>query len=288
MNNSLEWDDLRLVLAVGRTGTLTGAAKALGVSHPTVFRKLRELERRISVELFERTRQGYAPSAAGEEAIAVAGRIETEVHALERQVIGRDLQPSGTVSLTTTDALYHACFAPVLARFCVAFPEIDLDIVLSNSVLDLTEREADIAIRPATAPPDHLVGRRLGVIRQSIYVRRDLLDVPWRESSLGWVGPDRRMGYAALESWMKEESHAENCRMRVNSTPGMLAAVKGGAGLAVLPDYAAADDPHLKRVEAVPRLDVDLWLLTHPTLRRAARIRALMDFVASAAKERFP
>ncbi len=287
MNNTLEWDDLRLVLAVGRAGTLTGAAKALGVSHPTVFRRLGEMERRIGVTLFERSRHGYAPTPAGEEAIAAAGRVETEVHALERQVIGRDLRPSGTVSVTTTDALYGFCLAPLLARFCSAFPGIELNVVISNSVLDLTEREADIAIRPATAPPGHLVGRRLGVIRQSIYVRRDLLDGPWRKSTLGWIWPERHMGYAALESWMKAESHAQNCRMRVNATPGMLAAAQQGVGLAVLPDYAAADDPDLECVEAVPALDVDLWLLTHPTLRRAARIRALMDFVADAARDRF-
>lgn len=287
MKDELEWNDLRLVLAVGRAGSLTGAAKALGLSHPTVFRRLGELEQRIGVTMFERSRHGYAPTVAGEEAIAAAGRMEAEVHALEREVIGRDLRPSGAVSVTTTDTLYECCLAPILADFCEHYPDIELDVVLSNSVLNLTEREADIAIRPANQPPGHLVGRRLGLVRQSIYARRGLLDAPWRESRLGWVGPGRHMGYAALESWMADERLSERCRIRVNTTPGMLSAVKNGAGLAVLPDYAAADDPDLECVEAVPALDVDLWLLTHPTLRRAARIRALMDFVAGATRNRF-
>src|SRR5215831_7730636 len=101
----MEWDDLRIVLAVFREGTLSGAARRLGVTHSTVFRRLGAIERKMGVRLFERFRDGYAPTPAGETAAASAGRLEDEVLTLERKLSGQDLKPFGTVRMTTTDTL---------------------------------------------------------------------------------------------------------------------------------------------------------------------------------------
>ncbi|WP_048647889.1 LysR family transcriptional regulator [Nitratireductor soli] len=287
MNSAFEWNDLRLILAVGDAGSLSGAGRKLQVSHATVFRRLGAIERRIGVALFERTRGGYVATTAGEEAVSVARRLESEIHALEQAVIGRDLRPSGTVSVTTTDTLHYFLLGPILAGFCARYPEIDLDVIVSNHLFDLSQREADVALRPAMAPAAHLVGRKLGIIRQSVYGRRGLARTggpAWREKSLPWVGPDHHMAYTDLEQWMARHGADQRCRLRVNSVLGMHAAVKAGIGVAVLPDYLARGDAELTRLDGVGELDVDLWLLTHPTLRRAARISAFADFVSVAVR----
>ncbi|MGC3874521.1 LysR family transcriptional regulator [Halomonas sp. GXIMD04776] len=279
---NIQWDDLRIVLAVAQEGTLSGAARQLGVSHATVFRRLADIERRLGTQLFERARSGYSPTPAGEDIAAAARRVETEVLAVERRIAGQDLRPSGTVRVTTTDTLLLGLLSPIFAAFRRSYPEIELEVAVSNQLFSLTKREADIAIRPSLAPPESLVGRRIGTIAQAIY-RASIQD----SDTADWVGPDERMAYRALEIWMAQSGHDSRCHYRIDTLLGMLAAVRDGIGRAVLPCYLCDDDERLVRVgEPIPELATDLWLLTHPDLRRVARIRALMEFVAQAVSNR--
>lgn len=276
----LGWDDLRVALAVAEAGSLAGAGRRLGVSHATVFRRLNAIEQRLGVGLFERGRAGYVPTAAGEELAATAARVEAEVLEAERRLAGRDLRLSGSLRVTTTDTLLMGLLSPVLADFRRAHPDIQLEVAVSNQLFNLSKRDADVAIRPSSSPPDHLVGRRLGRIAQAIYVRRDLAD-PRQGDEADWVGPDRHLGYAALEAWMA--THCPETRYRVDTVLGMFAAVRDGLGRAVLPCYLADAEPGLRRLgEPIPALATDLWQLTHPDLRRVARVRAFMAFVAEA------
>ncbi len=289
MNRQSSWDDLRLILAVVEAGTLSGAGRRLGLSHATVYRRLGEIEGRLGVKLFDRGRTGYAATAAGEELAAAARRIETEVLNIERRIAGRDLRPSGVVRATTTDTLFVGLLSPILADFRNAYPDISLEIAISNELFSLSKREADVAVRPSMAPPETLVGRKVGTIAQAIYGRKDLIaenaiDLDIR--TVEWVRPDERMAYRILDRWMTEQELDEHCKYRVDSLLGMLAAARDGAGLAVLPCYLADSDERLVRIgEAIPALSTDLWLLTHPDLRKTARILAFSDFVADAVKD---
>ena len=175
MNSALVWDDLRLILAVVEAGTLSGAGRWLGLSHATVYRRLNEIEGRLGVKLFHRARMGYTATLAGEEVTAAARRIETEVLDVERRIVGRDLRPSGTVRVTTTDTLLVGLLSPILADFRNAYPDISLEIAISNELFSLSKREADVAVRPSMTPPDTLVGRKTGTIAQAIYGRKDLI-----------------------------------------------------------------------------------------------------------------
>jgi len=284
MNRELPWDDLRLILAIAGAGSLSGAGRRLALSHATVFRRLAKVEERLGVRLFERARAGYVPTLAGEELAAAARRVEAEVLDVERRVAGRDLRPSGTLRVTTTDTLMVGLLSPIFVDFRKTHREIALEVAISNDVLSLSKREADVAIRPVNRPSEMLVGRKIGVIEQVVYGRRAL--IPKRGGDLravDWVGPDEAMAYRALDRWMAEEGLDERCRYRVDSLFGMLAAARDGAGLAVLPCYLGEPDRRLVRVgKAIPALATDLWLLTHPDLRKTARIRAFMDFVANA------
>lgn len=282
MNRSLQWDDLRVVLAIVRAGSLSGAARGLGVSHATVFRRLQTVEERLGVRLFERGRSGYTATAAGEALAVTAEDMETRVLDVERQVAGRDLQPVGTVRLTTTDTLFDRVLSPLLAECRRAYPEIALEVVVPSQRVNLSRREADIAIRPSSNPPPTLVGRRVGVVRQAIYLHQQLASKAADWQALDWIGPDDSMGYRSLDGWMRKQGVDGRCRLRVDTTRGLYAAVRDGLGPAVLPCYLGDSNPDLRRLDDVPSLTSDLWLLTHADLRKTARIRVLMDFLGDA------
>ena len=164
---SLHWDDLRVVQAIAEAGSLSGAGRRLGASHATVFRRLNAIERRLGVALFERSRTGYAPTPAGEDLAATAARVETEVLGAERRVVGRDLRLSGSIRVTTTDTLLMGLLSPIFAGFQRAHPEIVLEVAVSNQLFNLSQRDADVAVRPSPSPPEHLVGRRVGTVAQA-------------------------------------------------------------------------------------------------------------------------
>ena len=161
--------------------------------------------------------------------------------------------------------------------------------MVSNDVFSLSRREADVAVRPAHKPDESLVGRRIGTIAQAAYMAKALAeegeDVQAIDS-MDWIGPDESMTYPALERWLKEEGLVEQCRTRVNSVYGMLSAARAGLGCSVLPCYLGENDEQLRRLSgAIPSMATDLWLLTHPDLRKTERIRVFLDHVAVFAKK---
>jgi len=283
MNRSLDWNDYAIVLAIADAGSMAAAARQSGSSHPTLFRKLNAIEERLGVRLFERLRSGYVPTSAGEEMVAVAREMAELAANMERRLSGQDLRPSGLIRVTTTDTLLFGLLGVEFAQFRIAAPEISLEIIISNDVFDLSRREADIAIRPASAPEPHLVGRKLGVIRQAVYGHRALdlsqcaKDQP---AALPWIGPSRSMIYDQLHAWMTRTGYDEFCCCRIDTLLGIYAAVRSGGGVAVLPAYLGEADSTLEKLgNFIDDLDVDVWLLIHPDLQQTARIRCLLDFL---------
>ena len=287
LNTQMNWDDLRVILAIFNTGTLTGAARSLRISHTTVYRRLGEIEKRMGVKLFERSRVGYKPTIAGEEIAISAGHVESEILEIERRIIGQDLRVSGSIRVTTTDSLMVGLLSPIFSAFLAAYSDINLEISISNDLYSLSKREADVAIRPSTKPPESLVGPKVAVINQAVYSNNpneagqsSSIDL----RSLSWIGPDESMFYSELEKWMFEQELTSSIRYQVNSVLGMCSAVRDGVGVAVLPCYLA--DESLYRVgNPISTLTTNLWLLTHMDLNSTARIRVFMMFVADAVKK---
>lgn len=278
----MDWDDLRHVLAVARRGTLSAAARDLGVNHSTVYRRIRAIEGRLGVRLFERHRDGYTPTAAGEEAMALAERVEGEVDGLSRRLAGRDTRPAGTVRVTTTDTLMSGVLGPLVRGFRAAHPEIDLEIGAENRVLSLSRRDADIAVRPGTAPPDTLVGRRVARIATAIYGAAGYLESAPPAGDLAahaWIAPDDSLGHLGAARWLRSTLPAVRPALRANSLLAMTSAAEAGVGLALLPCFLGDASPALRRLgPPLDALATDLWLLTHRDLREVARIRAFMEF----------
>lgn len=277
----MDWDDLRYIRALGAAGTLAAAAEWLGVHHSTVFRRLGRIEAGLGVRLFDRHREGFSLTPAGEEVAATAERLGIEVDELERRLAGRDARPTGSVRMTTTDTLLNGPLGPILARFRRACPGIRLEIVTGNPFLSLSRRDADVALRPTAAPPETLVGRRVADIATAIYGAKDYLEqAPATDDLAGqaWIAPDDSLAHLPSARWLRTGLPAVKPVLRCNSLSGMLAAARGGAGLAALPCFMGDPEPGLVRVqEPIPALTVGLWLLTHRDLRRVARIRALLD-----------
>ncbi|WP_245797995.1 LysR family transcriptional regulator [Chromohalobacter japonicus] len=275
------WEDLKIVQAIADSGSLAGAARTLGISHATVFRRLGALESRLGVRLFERHRTGYVPTLAGDDLSTTAARVAADIEAVERRLIGRDARLSGTLRVTTTDTLLMGVLSDELAGFQRMYPHIVLEVEVSNRTYDLSRRDADVAIRPTSAPPETLIGRQVGQIAQAIYASR------YHRETSAWVGPDPHLGYPVLERWMTRQGLDAQCRYRVDSMLGMLSGVRSGMGRGVLPCYLADMMDDLARVsEPLPELRTELWLLTHPDLRHTARVKALFTYLSDSLQAR--
>jgi DNA-binding transcriptional LysR family regulator len=283
MRDVLALNDLRLVRAICEAGTLTGAARRLAIDHSTAFRRLGVIEKRLGAHLFERARHGYAPTPAGEAAHAAAVRILDDLGDLERRLAGEDLRPSGTVRVTTTDTLVELV-SPVFAALRAGHPEIAIELVVANSFFTLTKRDADIAIRPMTTAPENLVGRRLAALATAPYASPSYLARQTSRTALAahaWLGFEESLSHLRSAQWVAANVADARIVYRSNSLTALQAAARAGIGVAALPCYLADPDPSLRRVQApLADMEVSLWLLTHPDLRRVARIRTVLDFLA--------
>jgi len=163
------WDDPRLVKAIRDAHSLNGAAKILGLNHSTVFRRLVALEDTLGVRLFERGRAGYSSTDAGAEMAALADRMAQDITEFERHVAGRDIEATGKLRVTTTDTILAHLLTPILAGFRTLHAGISLDIIVGNESLNLSRRDADIAIRATDRPPESLVGRCVAGIAWAKY-----------------------------------------------------------------------------------------------------------------------
>jgi DNA-binding transcriptional LysR family regulator len=272
----LVWDDARIVLAVRRAGSLTAAAAQLGLSHPTVFRRIRDVEAEFGVRLFERSRSGYVATAAGEAVAETAAAMEERFIALERRLQGADLRPAGSVRITTADTLMASFLPPLLHQLCARFPEIKLEVSTGNAPFDLSRREADVALRFGSKPPSYLVGRRLGEVASAVYRARRLA-VP-RLADAPWVSPGDGLSHLASYRWIADAGFAAHIALRASSFVDISHAIRAGIGVGILPCYLGDSDPELRRVGTpLPALSSPFWILTHPDLQRVVRIRAVME-----------
>lgn len=279
----LPWTDIQYLLAVADQGALAAAARVLGVSHTTVLRRVGAAERSLGVRLFERLPTGYALTPAGEELAAAARRMQETLDAVERRLAGRDLALTGTVRLTTTDTLAASVLPGVLARFSAAHPEVQLELTTTTAFVSLTKRDADIALRPTSKPPEHLIGRRIAEVAFAIYAAPAYLArVPARRDLARhtWLGVDDSLAATTVGRWMAAELAGIAPVLRADTLTALAHAAAAGHGVAALPCYLGDSRPALRRIRGVvPELATQLWVLAHEDLRDTARIRAVTDWL---------
>jgi DNA-binding transcriptional LysR family regulator len=284
---NIAWDDFRLVRAVAVANGLPGAADALGINHSTVFRRLGQIEDALGVKLFERHRNGYVLTPTGEDMVAVAEKLDGDINTFTRKIAGSELAPAGELRVTTNDSLLVDLLTPLFGAFQKKFPDITLDIILTNQALNLSRRDADVAIRATDNPPETLVGRRAARITWALYGRAE--DFPDPEPPAcealydrRWVSMGDTLGQFKIVKYARAHVPADKLVYKVNTVIGLAEAVEAGVGIGHLPCFIADKRPTLKRL-APPddSFGTDLWLLTHPDLRASARVRAFLDFLAA-------
>lgn len=284
MTPSVSWDDFRLVKAIVDSRSLVGAAESLGLNHSTVFRRLGILEAQLGTKLFERSRTGYVPTAAGEEMMDLATQMDRDITDFERKIAGRDVKPAGELRVTTNDALGTYLLTPMFASFRRAYPDISLEVIVANQALNLSKRDADVAIRATVRPPEALVGRRIADVRWSAFAPRkwveegrdlDADDVPW-------IGFCDALAHIGASEWLDSSIGARRIHYRVDTVLGVALAAEAELGLALLPCLIGDRIPLLRR-HGERRDDIageSLWLLTHADLRNSARVRVFMDHMS--------
>jgi DNA-binding transcriptional LysR family regulator len=275
------WDDVRYFLAVAREGSIRRAAASLGVNHSTVSRRIRQLEESYGARLFDPLPSGFSLTHTGEDVLELAREIELDMSILAQRMAGRDAEISGSVRISIGDN-FVARLAPLLARMRAAYPGIQLQVAVSNSVANLSNREADVALRVSNQDPAPMVGRRLATMAMGLYASRRYLARNRGTDSLAsfdWIGWDASWSNEHTR-WMNQAIPQQNVACRVDSPAAMLEMTRSGAGVAHLLCYIGDVDADLVRV--VPELSdfsAGLWLLTHPELRNTARVRAVIEFV---------
>lgn len=263
MVQDLDWNDLRLVATLARHPTLADASAELDVDPSTVWRRLKRLEGRLGLALFERGRR-YAPTPAGELLLAHARRVEDEVHGFVRALEGRAEGPVGLVRLTLPET-FLPLTAPILAGLLETCPGLRLEIDTSPLALDLDRNEAHVALRASRVPPESAVARRIAEVAWGVWAHPDAPD--------RWVAYDSaRSNVPAVQRRLHRDPEPV---LRVPTVEAMRIALHAGLGRGLLPSYLATG---LRAVEPPdPRDHTVLWALYHPDHRRVERVRTVVD-----------
>lgn len=278
----MNWDDIRYFLALCRDGSVSRAGHTLGVTHTTVARRIQTLEDSLKTRLFDRTRDGYAMTQAAETMFDDAVRIEERVHAIGREIVGRDLDLAGPLTITVPYDFANTILLPGLRTFRMKYPRIDLVISTTTSFVDLAAREADIAVRITAKPPETLVGRQILPLRHGIYATRDYLRRNGNSLQLILFSRGDEM-----PDWAKRHFPDAKVAMRTDNVATMRAAVRAGIGIARIPCFVGDEDRRLCRLdlEMTPS-NWGIWLLNHVDLRSTARVRVAREFLADAILEK--
>ena len=283
---NLRWDDIRVFLAVARSGSLSRAAEDLDVNHSTAWRRIRTLESALGAQLFERRAQGYALTEVGASMLPRAEAVESEVLGLERVVVGSDALPRGTVVVTAPESMLPL-LTPTLVGFRDAHENISLDVRLGDRFFELDRREADVAIRPGHEPPDGAVGRKVCGLAWSIYGPRDV--APEETDALPWAVYAENLSRLSAVKWRKERFDPTTPCLTVNTVPGMVCLLSNGRMRGMLPCFAGDAEPRLRRLHApVREAGTELWLWVHADLRRNARVRLFVDHAWEQLRELAP
>ena len=261
---------------------MAAAARFLGLDHSTVFRRLNALEQELGVRLFDRTRQACTPTPAGER-MALAARQAREVLDLAQlEIEGQDSRLTGRIRFTVTPYLAQIILIPALTEFARLQPGITVELLEAYSVINLNQREADLALRVTRKPPENLVGFSVGELAGAAYVRRDRLNgadpanPDW--GRLDWLCQASPSGPGREFRWISEHAGEDRIRLVTESGGSLEGAVCAGYGAGFLPCMRGDRLDGLVRLgTANPAIGLPLWVLTHPHLRRVARIRSLMQ-----------
>jgi DNA-binding transcriptional LysR family regulator len=279
----IDWDDVRYFLAVARSGSVRAAADQLGVNHATVLRRIAQLEHRLGARMFEKLPSGYRMTGASEEVVGLAEQMEALSNLLQARVLGRDQGVSGMLRVTMAPTVATHLLMPALAEFAGAHPEVEMALLTSDAPANLTNREADVAVRVVydrEKLPPNLHGRRGPELFGGVYASCDLI-AAWRAGTVErvrWIVKDN----IGVGDWAHlGDILAAEVPFHVTGADAQMVALHAGVGMTTLPCFVGDADPLLARVPGTDlRHHGTLWLLTQGETRNTKRVRLFTDFVA--------
>src|SRR5262245_32981449 len=287
---SSEWSDFRYFLAVSRAGSLSGAARELHVNQSTVGRRLAALEASFGVRLFDRTPEGYALTAAGENVRAEVEQLEGGFLAIERKLSGGDARVSGVVWLATTELIATVFVTPHLARLKSIYPELSIELATGSPAVDLSRREADLSVRIGPQPKQpNLIVCQIGVLYSSLYAASSYLaarrSTPFRaglrgHSVVGFTGP---LATSEIGRWLDAQAREAEVVFRASTVRAIHDVVVAGLGIGAVPCALAERD--LKRIRLGAPVASRVWTVVHEDLNRSGRVRAVLEFMRDVIRE---
>lgn len=284
MASTLPWDLLHTFLGVLREGSLSGAARSLGLTQPTVGRHVVALEQALGQALFTRSPTGLLPTEAALALRGHAEQMEAAAAALQRAATARGDGPSGTVRVTASEVVGVEVLAGVFAALRERHPGIVLELALSNQLQDLLRREADIAVRMTPPEQGQLIARRIGSIELGLFARPDYLDRAGRPATLADLRRHTLVGFDTVTSFIRAGAKRlggitrDAFSVRSDSDLAQLALIRAGAGIGVCQVPVAQRAPVLERVLADEfSWPLDTWIAMHEDLRQNTACRAVFD-----------
>jgi molybdate transport repressor ModE-like protein len=281
-----DWSDYNVCLAVAETGSLTAAAQELGVSQPTVTRRLQALEQRLGEPIFDRENGQSRLTVLGKKIVDHAGRMREEASAIQRAAVAQDQSLSGLVVVSASEGLGADWLPRALISFQTANPGICINIMIKNHSANLADREADIALRwngPGTQ--QSLVGRRGATVGAGLYASKDYLDQNGRPNSVDDLSDHACVAWSMGDffGWPSTDEGSavlpRHVAFKANSPASHIKGIDSGYGIGVTSHRLARRHQNLERLLPEFNTSLDLWVVAHETVRKSARIRAAYDHI---------
>lgn len=282
------WDDLRIFLAAFREGSCARAGTRIGVNQSTVSRRIAALESALGVRLFDRTPEGLVPTAAAEEIVPRAELFEATAAELVDAVEGLDTSSSGVVRIASPFLIASELLAPALPEFLAERPGLRVELIAGDALVDLTRREADLALRFVRPDRGDLIVRRVGTLRFDVFGTKSYLDAHRGESpaELAWLDWDSGQAQLPDAAWLRAELPGVEPVLRTNSLAVRLRATCAGLGVAVFARSLATQHPELQALNGLsPMPEIPVWLVGHRALRDLPRIKTVWAFLEEVTSE---
>ncbi|MBN3807756.1 LysR family transcriptional regulator [Paraburkholderia sp. Ac-20347] len=275
----MEWSDVRIFLAIARTGTLGAAARALNLSHPTIGRRLRALEESMGQVLFQRTADGFVLTAEGTGILPLAEQMEESALTMERRLTGEQQKLEGTLKVSSADWFGAYVLPPVLADYSRDYPLVEIEVLTGTRLFNLAQREADVAFRIVPFNGPDIVQRRLTRMRYGVYVAATSAD-PVEGDGAGQrlIAMDTSTGSFPDIDWLKQRFPNANVVLQSNNRNVQAQMCGQGVGIAVLPRPVGDQLSSIRRLELSDEPPQrEIWMGYHRDLRRLHRLRAFVD-----------
>ena len=279
-----DWDDVRFFLAVAKTGSFSAAATQLNTKQTTVGRRIQALERRLGAKLFDRHRHGMEVTPAARGVLVQAESMMSNATAIERHLAGLDREMAGVVRIAATEGVAAQWLVPRLSELRRSHPDIIVQVIAGDQVLDLATRQADLAIRFFRPTSNQLVAARVGQFNMSIFAAPSYIEQYGLPQKLEDMREHHVVDHTTLHSlpamkpWSEVVERSPSVVLRTNSSYAAMEAVNVGYGISVFPDYVTK----MTNLMAAPidlKIVRDIWLVSHEETNKGARIRTVIDYV---------